>query len=187
MWLTTYCWFAKRYKTYIRYRKFQIDSLGDHLCNCTAHSGAEKSHDWTVDQLTDLIHTTTKVKTQQVVKSRGVLDLRIAHNRVGRSTDPTLNGHLRYPNNLTTQLLVKYGNITLTTTTFNQVWCHLYLPFLVRLGVYIANLFDFYSYRLIGKLTVFCIFRSSTCATQQWTENVKIYSLRLQLYVLILT
>ncbi len=29
-----------------------------------------------------------------------VLDLRIAHNRVGSSADPTLNGHLRYPNNL---------------------------------------------------------------------------------------
>ncbi len=29
-----------------------------------------------------------------------VLDLRIAHDRVGSSTDPTLNGHLHYPNNL---------------------------------------------------------------------------------------
>ena len=29
-----------------------------------------------------------------------VLDLRIAHDRVGSSTDPTLNGHLRHPNNL---------------------------------------------------------------------------------------
>ncbi len=29
-----------------------------------------------------------------------VLDLRIAHDRVGSSTDPTLNGHLKYPNNL---------------------------------------------------------------------------------------
>jgi hypothetical protein len=29
-----------------------------------------------------------------------VLDLRISHDRVGSSTDPTLNGHLRYPNNL---------------------------------------------------------------------------------------
>jgi hypothetical protein len=67
---------------------------------------------------------THKVKTQQVVKnrySRGqhcgdieltgylanesgpvplVVDLRIAHDRVGSSTDPTLNGHLKYPNNL---------------------------------------------------------------------------------------
>jgi hypothetical protein len=29
-----------------------------------------------------------------------VLDLRIAHDRVGSSTDPTLNGHLRYPNSV---------------------------------------------------------------------------------------
>ena len=69
-----------------------------------------------VDQLTDLFHTTHKVKTQQVVKSRGqlcgdielagyltnevgpvplVLDLRIPHDRVGSSPDPTLNGHLK--------------------------------------------------------------------------------------------
>ena len=28
-----------------------------------------------------------------------VLDLRIAHDRLGSSTDPNLNGHLKYPNN----------------------------------------------------------------------------------------
>jgi hypothetical protein len=60
-----------------------------------------------------------KVKTQQVAGSRGqqcgdielagylanaagpvplVLDLRIAHERFGSSSDPTLNGHLHYPN-----------------------------------------------------------------------------------------
>jgi hypothetical protein len=74
-----------------------------------------------VDQLADLFRTTHKVKTQQVVKSRGqhcgdielagypanetglvplVLDLRIAHHRVGSSADPTLNGYLKYPNNV---------------------------------------------------------------------------------------
>jgi hypothetical protein len=74
-----------------------------------------------VDQLADLFRTTHKVKTQQVIKSRGqycgdidlagylanavdpvslVMDLRIAHDRVGSSTDPTLNGHLKYRNNL---------------------------------------------------------------------------------------
>ncbi len=72
-----------------------------------------------VDQLPDLFHKTNKVKIQQVVKSRGhhcgdielggylsntsglvslVLDLRVVHDRVGSSTDPGLNGHLRYPN-----------------------------------------------------------------------------------------
>jgi hypothetical protein len=74
-----------------------------------------------VDQIADFFRTTHKVKTQQVVKSRGhhcgdielagylaneagpvplVLDLRIAHDRVGSSADPSLNGHLKYPNNL---------------------------------------------------------------------------------------
>jgi hypothetical protein len=74
-----------------------------------------------VDQVADLFRTTHKVKTQQVVKIRGhhcgdteltgylaneagpvslVLDLRIDHDRVGSSADPTLNGHLKYPNNL---------------------------------------------------------------------------------------
>ena len=106
-------------------RKFRVDSLVDHLCTCTTHSGAKKAHDWVVDQLADLFRTTHKVKTQQVVKSRGqhcgdielagylanaagpvslVLDLRVAHDRVGSSADPVLNGHLRYPNNLDTSL-----------------------------------------------------------------------------------
>jgi hypothetical protein len=74
-----------------------------------------------VDQLADLFRTTHKVRTQQVVKSRGqhcgdielagylaneagpvslVLDLRIAHDRVGSSADPSLNGHSKHPNNL---------------------------------------------------------------------------------------
>ena len=29
-----------------------------------------------------------------------MLDLRITHDRVGSSADPTLNGHLRYPNDI---------------------------------------------------------------------------------------
>jgi hypothetical protein len=49
-------------------RKFQIDTLGDHLCTCATHSGVKKPYDWTVDQLADHFRTTTKVKTQQVVK-----------------------------------------------------------------------------------------------------------------------
>jgi hypothetical protein len=74
-----------------------------------------------VDQVADLFRTTHRVKTQQVVKSRGqrcadiqlegylaneagpvplVLDLRIAHDRMGSSADPSLNGHLKHPNNL---------------------------------------------------------------------------------------
>ena len=52
-------------------RKIGIDSLVDHLCTCTVHSGAKKTHDWSVDQFADPFRTTHKVKTQQVVKTRG--------------------------------------------------------------------------------------------------------------------
>jgi hypothetical protein len=103
-------------------KKFQLDAMGDHLCTCTAHSGAKKAHDWAVEQLADLFRTTHKVKTQQhVTKSGGrhcgyieltaypanaagpvplVLDLRIAHDRFGSSSDPSLHGHLHYPNDI---------------------------------------------------------------------------------------
>ena len=68
-------WSASLWQTFFStsmgYRKFQLDPLGDHLNTCTAHSGAKKAHDWMVDQLADLFRTTHKVKTQQVVKSRG--------------------------------------------------------------------------------------------------------------------
>ncbi len=74
-----------------------------------------------VDQIADLFRTTHKVKTQQVARIRGqrcgdielagylanvsgpvplVLDLRIAHDRFGSRSDPSINGHLHYPNDL---------------------------------------------------------------------------------------
>ena len=49
------------------YRKFQVDTLGDDLCTCTPHLRVKKSHDWSVDQLTDLFRTTHKVKKQQLI------------------------------------------------------------------------------------------------------------------------
>ncbi len=52
-------------------KKFAIDDLDDHVNTCTSHSGAKKDHDWEVDQLPDLFHTTHKVKTQQVSRNRG--------------------------------------------------------------------------------------------------------------------
>jgi hypothetical protein len=129
---------------------FRSIRLGNHLCTCTAHSGAKKAHDWAVAQIADLFRTSHKVKTQQVARSWGqrcgdielagylanaagpvqqsmrqlqqsmqlagylatpaagpvplVLDLRIAHERWGSSSDPTLNGHLHYPNDVDRQL-----------------------------------------------------------------------------------
>ena len=51
--------------------------------------------------------------------------------------------------------MIKYGNIALTTTITLLTLYHLCLLLLVRLGGYIVNLSDFYSYRIIGKLTAF--------------------------------
>jgi hypothetical protein len=81
----------------------------------------KKAHDWTVDQSADLFRTTHKVKTQQVIKSRGQHcgDIELAgmpcecggpgafgagspyrSDRYGSSSDPSLNGHLHYPNDI---------------------------------------------------------------------------------------
>ena len=113
-------------------KRFKVDALGDHLCTCTTHSGAKKGHDWAVEHLADLFRTTHKAKTQQVVRSRGqycgdielagylanaagpvplVLDLRIAHERFGSSSDPT-NTHSSLANPLLyhLQYIVEIGS-----------------------------------------------------------------------------
>ena len=95
--------------------------MGDLLCTCTAHSDAKKAHDWAVEQLADLFRVTHHTKTQHVTKCRGrhcgdiqletylanaagpvplVLDLRIAHDCFGSSSDPNLNGHLHCPDDI---------------------------------------------------------------------------------------
>jgi hypothetical protein len=57
--------------TYLRLQEISDRPIRRPLNTCTAHSGAKKAHDWMVDQLPVLFRTTHKVKTQQVVKSRG--------------------------------------------------------------------------------------------------------------------
>ncbi len=102
-------------------KKFQLDVMGDHFCTCTAHSGDKKAHDWVVEKLGYLFHTTHHTKTEHVTKSRGrhcgdiqlaaylanavgpvplVLDLLITHDRFGSHSDPSLNVHLHYPNDI---------------------------------------------------------------------------------------
>jgi hypothetical protein len=148
--------------------KFKIDALGDHLCTCTVHSGAKKDHDWVVDQLVDLFRTTHRVKTQQVVKSRGqhcgdielagylenaagpvplVLDLRLVHDRFGSSSDPTLDGRLHY-NDIDKSL--------------NEA----------------AN-DKIYSYRLIGKLTAFLQLQEFSQNNQTWDLRAFTFAVRL--------
>jgi hypothetical protein len=88
-----------------------------------------------------------------------ILDLRIAHDRVGSSIDPNLNGHLKYPNNLDQSLNdVAPDKIRKYRPDYNNrppsvVSC---IPTIDSTSTgYIVNLSDFYSYRIIGKLTVF--------------------------------
>ena len=88
-----------------------------------------------------------------------VMDLLIAHERFGSSSDPSINGHLHYPHNLDRplneaaaekirQYRADYNNRPSNAVSFLDVK-------LVRLAVYIVNLCSFYSYRLIGKLAAF--------------------------------
>ena len=51
--------------------------------------------------------------------------------------------------------MIKYANIALTIITTHLEQSPLCLLLLVRLGGYIVNSIDCYSYRLIGKLTAF--------------------------------
>ncbi len=102
-------------------KKSALDVFDDHVSTCTVHSGSKKTHDWSVEQLPDLFHTTHRVKTQQVSRSRGqrcgdielavyltntagpvplVLDLLITHEKFGSRSDPSINGHLHYPHDL---------------------------------------------------------------------------------------
>jgi hypothetical protein len=148
-------------------RKFQLDPLGDHLNTCTSHSGAKKTHDWMVDQISDLFRTTLKVKTQQVIKSRGqhcrdieltgylvnesglvplVLDLRIAHDCFGSSSDPSLNGNLHYPNNIDESLI---------ETTDDKIRVSFMPVIASSSGRLHSEFVRIYSYRIIGKLTAF--------------------------------
>jgi hypothetical protein len=89
-----------------------------------------------------------------------VLDLRIAHDRMGSSAETSLNCHLKYPNNFDQSLndaaadkirkyRADYNNRPPSAVSFMP------LLLLVRQAGYIVNLSEFYSYRLIGKLTAF--------------------------------
>ncbi len=88
-----------------------------------------------------------------------MLDLRIAHDRFRSSSDPSLNGHLHYPNDIDKSLIevvsdkirkyrTDYNNNPPTSVIFEPVVSsttgRLHSEFVV----------DFYSYRFVGKLTV---------------------------------
>ena len=81
-----------------------------------------------------------------------VLDLRIVHDRFGSRSDPSLNGHLHYPNDIDKSLnesvtdKIRSIELTAIITPLRLSLLCLLLP--VRLGGYTVNLCDFYSYRI---------------------------------------
>ena len=132
----------------------------------------------------------------------------MAHDRVGSSTDPILNGHLKYPNNLNQSLndtaadkirkyRADYNNRPPSAVSFMPA-----IASTLSQADYMVNLSDFYSYRLIGKLTVFFQLQEFSLRKQTQVASstsvgrffllcsnlgLEIFSPRLQLYVLILT
>jgi hypothetical protein len=135
-----------------------------------------------VDQISDLFRTTHRVKTQQVPRNRGqgcgdiefpvwlpreytegpvslVLDLLIVHERLVSNSDPSINGHLCYPNDLDTsinesvvdkirQYRADYNNRPPNSISFMS-------PIGSTSGCLHSEFYSFYSYSLIGKLTDF--------------------------------
>jgi hypothetical protein len=67
--------------------------------------------------------------------------------------------------------------IELTTTITLLTLYHLCLLFLVRLGGYIVNLSDFYSFRIIGKLTAFLQLQAKVTLQAQVLERAALLSL----------
>jgi hypothetical protein len=139
--------------------------------------------------------TTHKAKTRQVARSRGqqcgdielpgylaneagpvplVLDLHIAHERWGSSSDPTLNGNLHYPNDIDRSLnetaadkirkyRADYNNNPPNAIAFMPA-------ILVRLGGYIVKCAPFIFTNSSGNCSLLSSFKSSAaCATYLWT------------------
>ncbi len=137
------------------------------MCTCTTHSGVKKAHDWVVDQL-DLFRTTHRVKTQQVVKILG--------HHCG---DIELTGYLANAVGQVKLLMTRSVNIVRTIITTLLTLSRLCRLLLVRMDVYIVTLSDFYSYRLIGKLTVFFQFQEFSQGNQTWEIRTCTFAARL--------
>ncbi len=92
-----------------------------------------------------------------------MLDLRIAHDRFGSSSDPCLDRHLHYPNDIDKSLNESADDkIRKYRTDYNNnppTSISLMPAVASTSGRLIVNSCDFYSYRLIGKLTAFLQFQ----------------------------
>ncbi len=172
--------------------------------------------DWAVDHHADLFRTTLKVKTQQVARSRGqwcgdielagylvnavgpvplVLDLRIAHDGFGSSSDLSINGRLHCPNDVDRSLNEAAADkIRKYRADYNNNRMLSPLCLSLRPGGSIVTLCAFYFYKLIGKLIAFLqlqefSLRNTTVdsftttarrSPPNWNLSVGIFWLRLQ-------
>ena len=135
-----------------------------------------------------------------------VLDLRITHDRYGSSSDPNLNGNLHYPNEIDRSLneaaadkirkyRVDYNNNSPNTISFmsdiDTTSGRLHGEFVRLLFLQSHRETDRFLHPQEFSLRNLPVEDSSTFAawrsSRSLNQNVEIYSLRLQLYVLTLT
>jgi hypothetical protein len=76
-------------------------------------------------------------------------------------------------------LMTRSVNIARTIMTTRLTLSCLRRIFLVRMDVYIVTLSDFYSYRIIGKLTDFLQFQEFSQRNQTWELRVFTFAARL--------
>ena len=86
-----------------------------------------------------------------------VLDLHIAHERWGSSSNPSLNSHLHYPADIDRTLNEAAADKVLQYRADYNNLSHAiaFIPAIASTGVSTVNLCSYYFYRLIGKLTDF--------------------------------
>jgi hypothetical protein len=91
-----------------------------------------------------------------------VMDLHIDHDRFVSSSDPSLYGHLHYPNDIdkslnedTVDKIRKYRTDYYNNPPTSVTFISAIISTSGRLQCCIVNSLDCYSYRLIGKLTAF--------------------------------
>ncbi len=75
-------------------------------------------------------------------------------------------------------LMTRSVNIARTIITTRLTLSRLCRLFLVRMDVYIVTLSDFYSYRLIGKLTDFFQFQEFSQRNQTWEIRTSTFAVR---------
>ncbi len=98
-----------------------------------------------------------------------VMDLRIVHECWGSSTDPTLNGHLHYPNDLDKPLNEGADKIRKNHTDYNQnppntiSFMSVIVNTSGRLHSDFVRILFLQAHRETDRF--FCIFRSPACAT----------------------